>query len=322
MTNKSKILVASLLFLTLSCTENEDASLESNMKKISLGVSSETNADTRLIAYKDGSSYYNVRWQSTDKINVFPTGGSSPYEFDYEDINPEHNEQAYFTGTIDITKKVYYVMYPAQNTTMNESDEIYATIPSVQYGYRNSFDPAAALQFIKLSIGTINNSYDVALKNVCAFFQINIGHGITKVVIETPDGNTNPWYFSGRIKVKDINSQGASITFDGIETNQNSLTPSEVSNDNYKNGYVVLLPNANDCDTADGYNTFKKGSYLIAFAPSSGFHGIKVTAYKSTGTYVTHASSETKELSSGKYYSLGTWGSLANGETIDGECNH
>ncbi len=271
-----------------SCTSSDGDEGVGEITKIKSFVVSSPSSGSRAVVSGDvNDESPKVHWEETDKINVWGSGATTKYVYHFTK-HGNYKNYAAFEGTA-FTAPKYYLMYPAQEgATFDGNGKITATIPTYQKARANSFDPDAAI-CSGATAGQTDTS--VGLKHACAFFKITTVKDCQYVKV-SPVGTSSTgeqWYMTGGINLT-TSSSGSAIT---------------ISEATGGVGYVVLNAEGKEsCST-----TFSAGTYLIAFASSTQFPGIKIEVLYADGTKAETTNSSTIDgvsFTSGGIYNLGT----------------
>lgn len=255
-----------------ACSDSVEDVLEENNKtvKFSFDVAVEEDAATRLgISNKDGNKF-NLVWETSDEIRVWPVlktekGNKKNPKISYS-LGTARNFTAASAGTVvrfdgevpEGASKLY-ALYPAQSNATGTCDAntgevtLTVSVSNTQHGYIGTFDKDAALMGTAFGTDVTNT---VTMSHACAFFKVTITDDNVKS-IDIAATNSN-WIMAGPCYLS-VASGEAKINFLGV-TNQLKRQQSTS---------IHFVPEEG--------NTFEPGEYFIATAPSTDFPGLKVT---------------------------------------------
>lgn len=183
-------LVATLSILPFSCSKIQTA--EAPLDPVLLKLSFTACNDTSPLSKTALGPGYSVLWSASDKIALFPESGAAGSSFNVASIE-DGGRTATFTGLTPATSNgYYYALNPFQGDAIlvSTSGTVNATLPTVQTGVEDSFDPQAALSLARVNAEAEDASDILRFKNVGALLAFKVpGNYVTAVKIASRDGS-------------------------------------------------------------------------------------------------------------------------------------
>lgn len=183
-------LVATLSILPFSCSkiQTAEAPLDSGLLKLSFTACNDTSPLSKT-ALGPG---YSVLWSASDKIALFPESGAAGSSFNVASIE-DGGRTATFTGLTPATSNgYYYALNPFQGDAIlvSTSGTVNASLPTIQTGVEDSFDPKAALSLARVNAEAEDASDMLRFKNVGALLAFKVpGNYVAAVKIASRDGS-------------------------------------------------------------------------------------------------------------------------------------
>lgn len=269
-----------------SCSNNDDEVIVNSDVKVekTFSVGMPTNSATRAFMYgfDTNRASQEIHWDQSDKITIIANGQSKGDPFEIKSITSPANKATFKGFTYDANE--YWALYPAQDDARLTSEGyLQFTIPNEQIATPNTFDPAAGVQIGHIVTQTAGG---FQLKNVCAFFVIELEEDCEYVTIESL--NSPEWWLAGTV-VAEARSGSAAIK-----------------------GFV-----AGKCQSKIELKNIPSegGIFFIPFIPSDQHPGVKLTVkFKNDSMPVPYEfnpkSGNKISFSAGFIYDMGKFGAL------------
>lgn len=193
---------------------------------------------------------YSIRWSTTDEVSLFAATGVAGSSFQVVSTKADGSIATFSGLTTESANGYYYALSPAQSEArlVATSGTVQATLPTVQSGVENSFDPAAHLALARVDAEASEASQILHFKNAGALLSFLVpGNYITRVRIESRNGNiamTGPANIRYNDGAPTVTATSASKNYVEVNVPASSLGKrfyAMVYPGNYSQGFIVTF---------------------------------------------------------------------------------
>ncbi|MBO6169316.1 MAG: phosphodiester glycosidase family protein [Bacteroidales bacterium] len=195
-------------------------------------------------------SDFSIHWSSSDEVTIFARTGEAGETFKVASTESD-GTVATFTGlSHESANGYYYALYPASTASrlVSTSGTLLASLPTVQTGVQDSYDPAAALSVARVDTEAADANNILHFKNAGALLSFLVpGDWVTKVRIESRDGSvamTGPANISYNAGAPTVSATTSSKNYVEVSVPQKSIGKrfyASVYPGNYSKGFIVTF---------------------------------------------------------------------------------